>query len=141
MHQFLCSSDKEDIVEHVVDEVEDAYSPHESEEEPSSDGEEFPDDTVVLEINNLTTVSPPQSNPKNRRRKFSRLYWEHIHSRDEAPTVPIYDVSDRSEIEEGISLLVKLFRRFFSDELLDMVVQQSNQYAVQQNTNKPLRGT
>ncbi|XP_037792255.1 uncharacterized protein LOC119587618 [Penaeus monodon] len=130
MHQFLCSSDKEDIVEHVVDEVEDAYSPHESEEEPSSDGEEFPDDTVVLELY-----------PKNRRRKFSRLYWEHIHSRDEAPTVPIYDVSDRSEIEEGISLLVKLFRRFFSDELLDMVVQQSNQYAVQQNTNKPLRGT
>ncbi|XP_037775697.1 uncharacterized protein LOC119572823 [Penaeus monodon] len=50
MHQFLCSSDTEDIVEHVVDEVEDAYSPHESEEEPSSDGEEFPDDTVVLEI-------------------------------------------------------------------------------------------
>lgn len=32
MHQFLCSSDTEDIVEHAVDEVEDAYSPHESEE-------------------------------------------------------------------------------------------------------------
>ncbi|XP_037802926.1 uncharacterized protein LOC119597568 [Penaeus monodon] len=98
MHQFLYSSDTEDIVEHAVDEVEDAYSPHESEEEPSSDGEE--------------------------------LYWEHIHSRDEAPTVPIYDVSDRSEIEEDISLPVNLFR-IFSDELLDMVVQQSNLYAVQ----------
>lgn len=29
--------------------------------EPSSDGDEFPDDTVVLVVNNLTTVSPPHS--------------------------------------------------------------------------------
>jgi len=66
------------------------------------------------------------------------LYWEYIHSRDEAPTIPIYNVSDSSENEEGISLPVSLLRRFFSDDLLDIVAQHSNLYAVQQNINRLL---
>nr|XP_027235887.1 piggyBac transposable element-derived protein 3-like [Penaeus vannamei] len=137
--QAIMEPEPEDIAEYAVDEVDDAYLPQESKEESSSDGDEFPDDTVVLEVNNLTTVSPPHSKPKPKtgRRKFSRLFWEHVHSRDEAPTIPIYDVSDNSENEEGISLPVNLLRRFFSDDLLDMVVQQSNLYSLQRNANKP----
>lgn len=87
----------------------------------------------------MDVISPPEAQlrVKSRRKSTSRLYWEHVHNRHEAPTIPIYDVTNYDE-EEGISLPIDIFRRFFTDNVLDMIVEQSNFYAVQQNPNKPL---
>ena len=63
------------------------------EEEPDNDS------TVILEIDSPTTASSPHClpKPKTGRRTISRLYWDHVRDRDEAPTIPIYDVCDYSE--------------------------------------------
>lgn len=109
--------------------------------EKSSVGKEHPDDTFTLEIDSPITASQPYSQPKPKsgRRKFSRLCWEHVHDRDEAPTIPIYDVCNNSEnSERGISLPINQFRRFFTDNLLGKIAEQSSLHAVQQNPNRPL---
>lgn len=83
--------------------------------EESATAEE-PDDTVVLEVDSSTIASPPwlQSTSKTRHKGKSRQYWTHIHKRDKAPTIPIYDVCNYSDYEEdGIFLPIDLFRRFF----------------------------
>lgn len=42
-------------------------------------------------------------------------------------------------VEDGISLPIDLFRRLFTDDLLDLIVEQFSLYAVQGNTRKPSR--
>ncbi|KAK3875337.1 hypothetical protein Pcinc_019783 [Petrolisthes cinctipes] len=134
----LCTSDTEDIDEYAVDEVDDSYSPHESDEEEYSAAE---DDTVVLEVDSSTLASPPQlqSTSKSVRKRKSRQFWTHIRERDEAPTIPIYDILNyNDDDEEGISRPIDLFRQFLTDDILNIIVEQSNLYAIQENANKPL---
>ncbi|XP_050688459.1 piggyBac transposable element-derived protein 3-like isoform X2 [Eriocheir sinensis] len=137
----MCSSDTEELDEYLYA-VDEAYSPHKSEEVESSDENETPEDTVVLHIDSSTVASPlnSQTRPKTGQKRISRLYWEHIHyDRNEAPTIPIFDARNYSgNGEGGISLPIDLFRRFFTDNLIDMIVDQSNLYSVQENPNRPL---
>ncbi|KAK3880920.1 hypothetical protein Pcinc_014570 [Petrolisthes cinctipes] len=134
----LCTSDTEDIDEYAVDEVGDSYSPHESDEEEYSAAE---DDTVVLEVDSSTLASPPQlqSTSKSVRKRKSLQFWTHIRERDEAPTIPIYDILNyNDDDEERISRPIDLFRQFHTDDILNIIVEQSNLYAIQENADKPL---
>lgn len=74
--------------------------------------------------------------PKCGRKKVPRIYWQQIQAREEEPTIPIYDV--RNDCPEGLPLPIELFRRFFSNDILDLIVDQSNVYATQTDVNKPL---
>lgn len=95
----------------------------------SSDLEEPSEDTVVLEVDNPALPSPPK--PMTGRRKVSRLFGQQVREWKDPPTVPIFDVTDYNNNEVGdISLPVEIFRRFISDDLLDLIVEQSNLYAI-----------
>ena len=110
-------------------------------DENDDDGNCDLDNTLVLEIDGPSKVVLPSFPKPSVRRKLDRLSWEKV----EADQVN-YDDSfgfDASTSEEDmmdidLQLPIDYFRRFFEDNLLKHIVDQSNLYSIQKNPNKPL---
>ncbi|KAK3889423.1 hypothetical protein Pcinc_006587 [Petrolisthes cinctipes] len=108
--------------------------------ETSDDDEEVEDSTVVLEII-IDGKNPAPEQPEYHRKKKRCLYWNHIQNRNSPGTTPNFE--NKEEEEEELHLLnpIDYFRKFISSDILDLLVEQSNLYAVQCDPGKPLKVT
>ena len=96
------------------------------------------DEIEILESNSQMLNSPTTKKPQ--RRKRDRLYWEKVADGKVVHTGPFIFESSNSEDREDLQhqLPIEYFRRFFDNAILNLIVNQSNLYGVQKDSNKPL---
>ena len=99
------------------------------------------EEAVILEVN-LPTEEASTSRDPPKKTKKDRLFWREVADDNDIWEIPEWLGSIEVEPEnQSISTLLSYFRKFFTDDLLSLIVDQSNLYASQVNVNKPLNLT
>lgn len=129
-----CNSSDEDLSED--DDIEDPTYKNPlimpSDDELSNASED--EDTVVLQVDNVENTPKQQPNSKRRRIQHD---WIRVITGQVAK--PALEFQYSSQHDHTIRSPMEYFKSFITDDLINNIVEQSNQYALHKNPNKPLK--
>ena len=130
-----CSSESEgDSCEEDIDRQRPYFHTSADSSDQDLPEEEMPaPDTLIFEINEGSIDGPQPASGK----ESDHVHWKKVNKRNTASDVPYFNYYSGSDNISAVTPM-EYFKGFISDEVLAKICEQSNLYAIQNNTSKPL---
>ncbi|XP_018012718.1 piggyBac transposable element-derived protein 2 isoform X2 [Hyalella azteca] len=107
--------------------------------EPQSEEENYQekeDEPILVEINSIEFESGQLQSPQ---KSPTKAFWKKVNKQKSCYSTPAFQ--DIPVPDASISSPLSYFKQFFTDELLEEMCCQTNQYAMQKDPTKPLQVT